>query len=130
MRLPRATAHLVDFAHLLREHGFPAAHEQMVMFLSAVHLLGPKSIESVRQAAHATLAPSADRHAEFDALFHAFFFAEAAVISAARSLPRSTGSPRNSDSFSAGRRCGATTSPKKRRACGRRPIRILRANSG
>jgi uncharacterized protein with von Willebrand factor type A (vWA) domain len=87
MRLPRATAHLVDFAHLLREHGFPAAHEQMVMFLSAVHLLGPKSIESVRQAAHATLAPSADRHAEFDALFHAFFFAEAAVISAARSLP-------------------------------------------
>lgn len=87
MKLPRASAVLVDFSRLLRMHGFPLAHEQIVMFLGAVRLLGPRTIESIRHAAHATLAPPADRHAEFDALFHAFFFEEAAIASAARSLP-------------------------------------------
>ncbi len=87
MRLPRAASVLVDFTRLLRAHGFPLGHEQMVMFLDAVRLLGPKSIESIRHAAHAALAPTADRHAEFDALFHAFFFEQAAVVSAAKSLP-------------------------------------------
>jgi len=87
MKLPRAATVLVDFTRLLRAHGFPLAHEQVVMFLGAVRLLGPKSIESIRHAAHATLAPPADRHAEFDALFHVFFFEEAAVASAAKSLP-------------------------------------------
>jgi uncharacterized protein with von Willebrand factor type A (vWA) domain len=78
---------LVDFTRLLRAHGFHLGHEQIVMFLGAVRLLGPKNIESIRDAAHATLAPTADRHAEFEALFHAFFFEEAAVASAAKSLP-------------------------------------------
>jgi uncharacterized protein with von Willebrand factor type A (vWA) domain len=87
MRLPRAALVLVDFTRLLRAHGFAIGHEQMVMFLGAVRLLGPKNIESIRHAAHATLAPPADRRAEFDALFHAFFFEEAAVVSAAKSLP-------------------------------------------
>lgn len=87
MKLPRPVTVLVDFTRLLRDHGFPLAHEQVVMFLGAVRLLGPKNIESIRHAAHATLAPPADRHAEFDALFHVFFFEEAAVVSAARSLP-------------------------------------------
>lgn len=87
MRLPRTATVLVDFTRLLREHGFPLAHEQVVMFLGAVRLLGPRTIDSIRHAAHATLAPPADRHAEFDALFHAFFFEEAAVVTAAKSLP-------------------------------------------
>jgi uncharacterized protein with von Willebrand factor type A (vWA) domain len=87
MKLPRAAALLVDFTRLLRQHGFPLAHEQVVMFLGAVHLLGPRDIESIRRAAHATLAPAPDRQVEFDALFHAFFFEEAAVASAAKSLP-------------------------------------------
>lgn len=87
MKLPRAAALLVGFTRLLRQHGFVIAHEQVVMFLGAVRLLGPRDIESIRRAAHATLAPAPDRHAEFDALFHAFFFEEAAVASAAKSLP-------------------------------------------
>lgn len=86
-RLPRAVTVLVDFTRLLREHGFPLAHEQVVMFLGAVRLLGPKTIESIRHAAHATLAPPAERRPEFDGLFHAFFFEEAAIASAAKSLP-------------------------------------------
>jgi uncharacterized protein with von Willebrand factor type A (vWA) domain len=77
----------VDFTRFLRAHGFSLGHEQMVMFLGAVRLLGPKNIESIRHAAHATLAPPADRRAEFDALFHAFFYEEAAIASAAKSLP-------------------------------------------
>jgi uncharacterized protein with von Willebrand factor type A (vWA) domain len=87
MKLPHAAAVLVDFTHLLRAHGFAIAHEQVVMFLESVLLLGPKTIESIRHAARATLAPPADRHAEFEALFHAFFYEEAAVVSAAKSLP-------------------------------------------
>jgi uncharacterized protein len=85
--LPPAVTPLVDFTRCLRAHGFPLAHEQVVMFLGAVRLLGPESIESIRHAAHATLAPPADRRPEFDALFHEFFFEEAAVASAAKSLP-------------------------------------------
>jgi uncharacterized protein with von Willebrand factor type A (vWA) domain len=87
MKLPGAAALLVDFTRLLREHGFAIAHEQVVMFLRSVRLLGPHDIESIRRAAHATLAPAPDRHGEFDALFHAFFFEEAALASAAKSLP-------------------------------------------
>lgn len=87
MKLPPVARLLVDFTHLLRDHGFALAHEQVVMFLGAVRLLGPKDIESIRQAAHATLAPPPDRRFEFDVLFHAFFFEQVSVASAARSLP-------------------------------------------
>lgn len=87
MKLPHVARLLVDFTHLLRDHGFALAHEQVVMFLGAVRLLGPRSIDSIRQAAHATLAPPPDRRPEFDALFHAFFYEQASVVSAARSLP-------------------------------------------
>jgi uncharacterized protein with von Willebrand factor type A (vWA) domain len=87
MKLPHVARLLVDFTHLLREQGFTLAHEQVVMFLGAVRLLGPKSIDSIRQAAHATLAPPPDRRDEFDALFHAFFYEQASVASAAKSLP-------------------------------------------
>ena len=42
-------------------------------FLSAIDLLGPRSLDDIRRAAHATLAPPPERHEEFDALFDAHF---------------------------------------------------------
>jgi len=87
MKLPRAAALLVDFTQLLRRHNFPLSHEQVVMFLGAVRLLGPHSMDSIRQAALATLAPPVDRLSEFDALFRAFFCEEGDAVLAARSLP-------------------------------------------
>lgn len=87
MKLPRAAALLIDFTQVLRRHEFSLSHEQVVMFLGAVRLLGPRSIDSIRQAALATLAPPVDRLPEFDALFRTFFFEEGDAVVAARSLP-------------------------------------------
>lgn len=87
MKLPRATATLVDFTRLLRRFDFAVSHEQVVMFLGAVGLLGPRSMDSIRLAALATLAPPIDRLPEFNALFQSFFFEEGDMIVAARSLP-------------------------------------------
>lgn len=87
MKLPRAAALLVDFTRLLRRHDFSMSHEQVVMFLGAVRLLGPRSMDSIRQAALATLAPPVDRLPEFDALFRAYFYQEGDAVVAARSLP-------------------------------------------
>ena len=42
MKLPRAAALLVDFTQVLRRHDFSLSHEQVVMFLGAVRLLGPR----------------------------------------------------------------------------------------
>ena len=50
----------------------------------ALTLLGPRSMEDIRQAALATLAPPPDRIAEFDALFRSFFYGEATVTVDAR----------------------------------------------
>ena len=47
--------------------------------MQGVTLLGPRSMEDIRQAALATLAPPPDRIAEFDALFRSFFYGEATV---------------------------------------------------
>ncbi len=59
--------------------GFPVAGEQAIAFMQGVTLLGPRSMEDIRQAALATLAPPPDRIAEFDALFRSFFYGEATV---------------------------------------------------
>lgn len=75
--LPAATRPLVGFATLLRGNGFAVAPEQTVAFLSAVDLLGPRSIEDVRRAAAATLAPPHERRETFDALFDAHFLGAA-----------------------------------------------------
>ncbi len=71
--LPRATRPFVEFPTLLRANGFAVAPEQTTSFLAAIGLLGPRSIEDIRQAAYATLAPQPERRADFDALF-AFHF--------------------------------------------------------
>lgn len=80
--LPRAVAPLVGFAGLLRTAGFAIAPEQAIAFLNAVRLLGPRSMEDIRQAALATLGPALDRTREFDALFRAWFWGDAAALSA------------------------------------------------
>ncbi|HTN97326.1 MAG TPA: VWA domain-containing protein [Nordella sp.] len=61
------------------------------MFLGAVRLLGPRSMDSIRHAALATLAPPVDRLPEFNVLFHSFFVMEGDAIVAARSLPEEDG---------------------------------------
>jgi uncharacterized protein with von Willebrand factor type A (vWA) domain len=47
--------------------------------MQGVTLLGPRSMEDIRQAALATLSPPHDRIAEFDALFRSFFYGEVTV---------------------------------------------------
>jgi uncharacterized protein len=76
--LPRAAQPFVTFPALLRANGFSVAPEQTTAFLQAVGLLGPRSIEDVRRAAHATLAPPPERRASFDLLFDYHFLGEAA----------------------------------------------------
>ncbi|MCV0395544.1 MAG: VWA domain-containing protein [Rhizobiaceae bacterium] len=80
--LPRAAAPLAGFARLLREAGFSVAPEQIVAFLEGVALLGPRAMEDIRQAALATLAVTPDRRPEFDVLFRAWFWDEAAATTA------------------------------------------------
>ncbi|MGH7122648.1 MAG: vWA domain-containing protein [Acetobacteraceae bacterium] len=75
--LPPAAAPFPGFARLLRRHGFAVAPEQIVTFMRAISLLGPRSLEDIRQAAYAALAPPVERHAEFDALFRAWFIGAA-----------------------------------------------------
>jgi hypothetical protein len=71
--LPPAAAPFVTFAALLRANGFAVAPDQTMTFLTAIALLGPRSIADVRRAAHAALAPPPERRALFDALFDAHF---------------------------------------------------------
>jgi hypothetical protein len=71
--IPIAARSFVEFARLLRDHGFPVATEQTIAFLRSITLLGPNSIRDIYWAARATLAPAPDRLGEFDALFDAAF---------------------------------------------------------
>jgi uncharacterized protein len=83
--LPLASAVLIGFPQFLRRHGFTVGPEQSVAFLRAIELLGPRNLASIRRAGHACLAPPPERHAEFDALFRAYFHEEAEATTA-RSL--------------------------------------------
>lgn len=79
MTLPLAAAPFHGFARLLRANGFRIAPEQTVTFLQAITLLGPRSMDNVREAALATLSPAVDRRTEFDALFRAFFYGDGSL---------------------------------------------------
>ena len=72
-KVPGAVRPLISFAALLRGQGFAIAPEQTVSFLQAVELLGPRTIEHVRKAAVAMLAPHPEQRARFDALFDMHF---------------------------------------------------------
>lgn len=71
--LPPAARLFVSFPTLLREHGIAVAPEQTVSFLSAIELLGPRSLAHIRKAAVATLAPHPEQRERFEALFDAHF---------------------------------------------------------
>jgi uncharacterized protein with von Willebrand factor type A (vWA) domain len=77
--LPLAARPFAGFARHIRRFGFPVAGEQAIAFMQGVALLGPRSMEDIRQAALATLGPPYDRIAEFDALFRSFFYGETTV---------------------------------------------------
>ena len=72
-RLPRAAHVFVSFAALLRINGFAVASEQTTAFLAAIDLLGPRSLEDIRRAGLATLAPPPERRATYDRLFNIHF---------------------------------------------------------
>ena len=75
--LPRSAQPFLGFARLLRDHALPIAPEQITSFMQAVTLLGPRSMNDIREAAFATLAPSPDRRGEFEAQFRAYFHGDA-----------------------------------------------------
>ncbi|BAM88904.1 conserved hypothetical protein [Bradyrhizobium oligotrophicum S58] len=72
-RLPPATEIFVTFAALLRRNGFAIAPEQTTAFLAAIALLGPTSIDDIRRAGAATLAPPPERLATYNLLFDIHF---------------------------------------------------------
>jgi uncharacterized protein with von Willebrand factor type A (vWA) domain len=73
LQLPRAARVFVSFVALLRANGFSVAPEQTTTFLAAIELLGPRSLEHIRQAGVATLAPPPERRATYDRLFDIHF---------------------------------------------------------
>jgi hypothetical protein len=72
-RFPRAARVFVSFVALLRANGFGIAPEQTTAFLAAIELLGPRSLEHIRWAGLATLAPPPERRATYDRLFDIHF---------------------------------------------------------
>ena len=79
LQLPRAARVFVSFAALLRVNGFAVAPEQTTAFLAAIELLGPRSMEAIRLAGLATLAPPPERRATYDRLFDLHFLGSEAV---------------------------------------------------
>ena len=77
--LPRAARAFVSFAALLRVNGFAVAPEQTTAFLAAIELLGPRSMEDIRLAGLATLAPPPERRATYDRLFDIHFIGSEAI---------------------------------------------------
>jgi uncharacterized protein with von Willebrand factor type A (vWA) domain len=79
LTLPRPARVLVSFAALLRANGFAVAPEQTTAFLAAIDLLGPRSLEHIRKAGLATLAPPPERRATYDRLFDLHFRGSEAI---------------------------------------------------
>jgi uncharacterized protein with von Willebrand factor type A (vWA) domain len=73
LQLPQAARVFISFVALLRANGFAIAPEQTTAFLAAIGLLGPRSLDHIRQAGLATLAPPAERHATYHRLFDIHF---------------------------------------------------------
>ena len=78
-QLPRAARVFVAFVALLRTNCFAVAPEQTTAFLAAIELLGPRSLDDIRQAALAMLAPPPDRRTTFDRLFDLHFRGSEAI---------------------------------------------------
>lgn len=82
LRPPRAIGVFISFVALLRANGFAVAPEQTMAFLAAIELLGPRSLEHIRKAGLATLAPPPERRATYDRLFDLHFRGSEAIESA------------------------------------------------
>ena len=76
MTVPVAARPFVSFPSLLRRHGFAISPDQTIGFVQAVGLLGPRTMEDIRQAALALLAIPVERQSTFDDLFRAFFLGQ------------------------------------------------------
>jgi uncharacterized protein with von Willebrand factor type A (vWA) domain len=76
---PRAIRVFISFVALLRANGFAVAPEQTTAFLAAIALLGPRSLEHIRKAGLATLAPPPERRATYDRLFDLHFRGSEAI---------------------------------------------------
>lgn len=72
-KMPVAAERLMLFARQLRSREFLITSDQITSFLSAVHALGPRSINDIRSAARVVFGPPPERMDEFDALFQSFF---------------------------------------------------------
>jgi len=72
-QLPRAASIFISFVALLRANGFAVAPEQTSAYLAAIELLGPKSLEHIRKAGLATLAPRPERLSIYNYLFNIHF---------------------------------------------------------
>ena len=79
LQLPRAARVFISFVALLRANGFSVAPEQTTTFLAAIELLGPRSLEHIRQAGVATLAPPTERIATYHRLFDIHFRGSEAI---------------------------------------------------
>jgi uncharacterized protein len=79
LQLPRAARIFISFVALLRANGFSVAPEQTTAFLAAIKLLGPHSLEHIRHAGLATLAPPPERRATYDRLFDIHFRGSEAI---------------------------------------------------
>ena len=79
LQLPQAARVFVSFVALLRTNGFLIAPEQTTAFLAAIELLGPRSLEHIRRAGLATLAPPPERGATYDRLFDIHFRGNGAI---------------------------------------------------
>jgi uncharacterized protein with von Willebrand factor type A (vWA) domain len=96
----RTIAPFLGFAALLRRAGFAVAPEQTIAWLAGIELLGPRGIDDIRRAAHATLAPPPEGIEEFDALFDAHFLG--AVEQGLEAPPEEEEIPRAADDSAGG----------------------------
>ena len=72
-RLPGAIQPFIDFAGILRANNFSVAPEQTRLFIEAVGILGPRTMQDIYQSALATLAPPIERREDFNALYRLIF---------------------------------------------------------
>ena len=79
LALPSTISVFISFVALLRANGFAVAPEQTTAFLAAIELLGPRSLEHIRKAGLATLAPPPERRATYDRLFDLHFRGNEAI---------------------------------------------------
>ena len=85
-KLPDAARAFLEFPEILRAHRFSVAGDQALAFMASAPLLAPLNLRRLHRAAHATLGPPPERHAEFDALFQKYFLGGESIV-AAKSLP-------------------------------------------